>query len=248
MSRKKIFYALSVFLILGAMMSGLSVRAHSPINIDIEYYDATALDVDLREKLVIRLTHGVSDPKEHYIYEIDVWINQTQRWVEHGSQGKYEHHGIYYWDLDNYGVAILPLGEPNYTFTYTEQPTHVTPITISHTLPIYRLSLPGLTKTGEIIDNPEYDANLERVVAYLKDAGRTNITVDVKCNKLDWEGEESHLVENYYVGLPYYNPHLTFAEAAIPATVSTIIVIVLLFTLPLAGQKSLPKLKDGKFK
>ncbi|MHA1562949.1 MAG: hypothetical protein ACTSPA_12585, partial [Promethearchaeota archaeon] len=64
----------------------------------------------------------------------------------------------------------------------------------------------------------------------------------------DWEGEESHLVENYYVGLPYYNPHLTFAEAAIPATVSTIIVIVLLFTLPLAGQKSLPKLKDGKFK
>jgi len=175
MSRKKIFYALSVFLILGASMSVLNVKAHSPINIDLEYYDATALDEDLREKLVVRLTHGVSDPKEHYIYEIDVWINKTQRWVEHGSEGQYDHHGIYYWDLDNYGVAILPTEAPDYTFTFTEQPTQVTPITISHTLPIYYLSLPGLTKTGEIIDNPEYDANLERVVAYLKDADVTNL-------------------------------------------------------------------------
>jgi len=241
MSKKKIFYALSVFLILGVTMSALNVRAHAPINIDIEYYDATAIDPDLREKLVIRLTHGVSDPEYHYIYEIDVWVNKTQRWVEHGSQGKYVHHGIYYWDLDNYGVAILPTEAPDYTFTYTEQPTQITDITISHTLPIYRLPLPGLTKTGKVIDNPPYDQNLERVVEYLGE-GRTNITVDVKCSL------GGSLTEHYYVGLPYYNPHLTFAEAAIPATVSTIIVIVLLFTLPLAGQKSLPKLKDGKFK
>lgn len=238
MSKKKLFYALSVFLILGATVSVLNVRAHSPINIDIHYY---VQENPAESYLSIRLTHGVSDPKVHYIYEIDVWINQTQVWVDHD-------HEYHFDDQDNYAVAVRPLGTPNYTFTYTEQPTNVSDITISHTLPIYILDIPGLTKTGEIIDNPEYDANLERVVAYLKDAGRTNITVDVKCNLLDWEGKPSKLTEHYYVGLPYYNPHLTFAEAAMPATISTIVVAILLFTLPLLGQKNLPKLKEGKIR
>jgi len=60
MSKKKIFYALSVFLILGATMSVLNVRAHPPINIDLEYYVADG-------ELSIRLTHGVTDPEVHYI-------------------------------------------------------------------------------------------------------------------------------------------------------------------------------------
>ena len=242
MSKKKIFYVLSVFLILGITMSVLNVRAHAPINIDLQYYGITHPDENLREKLSIRLTHGVSDPEYHYIYEIDVWINNTQRWVEHGSEGKYVHHGIYYWDLDNYGVAILPTVAPNYTFTYTEQPTQVTEITISHTLPIYLLPLPGVQKTGEIIDDPPYDENALRDVPYLKDESRTNITVSVKCSL------GGVLTEHYYVGLPYYNPHLTFAEAAAPATVSTIVVVALLFILPKLGQKNLPKLPEGKKK
>ena len=234
MSKKKIFYALSVFLILGATMSVLSVRAHAPINIDLEYYVAEG-------ELSIRLTHGVSDPEYHYIYEIDVWINQTQVWQRHIE------HTYHFDDQDNYAIAILPTGTPNYTFTYTEQPTQVTDITISHTLPIYRLPLPGLQKTGIPIENDPFDENLGQQVGFLGE-GRTNITVEVKCNFPDWEGNASSLIEHYYVGLPYYNPHLTFAEAAMPATVSTIIVLVLLFTLPMAGQKSLPKLKEGKIK
>jgi len=87
MSKKKIFYALSVFLLLGVTMSALSVRAHPPINIDIEYYVADG-------ELAIRLTHGVSDPTVHYIYEIDVWVNVTQVWEDH-------HHEQHYSDLDN---------------------------------------------------------------------------------------------------------------------------------------------------
>ncbi len=228
MSKKKIFYVLSVFVILGIKMSVLNVRAHAPINIDLEYYVADG-------ELSIRLTHGVSDPEYHYIYEIDVWVNQTQVWQHHIE------HTYHFDDQDNYAIAILPTGAPDYTFTFDEQPTQITDITISHTLPIYRLSIPGLQKTGIPIENDPFDENLGRQVGYLGE-GRTNITVDVKCSL------GGSLTEHYYVGLPYYNPHLTFAEAAIPATVSTIIVIILLFTLPLAGQKSLPKLKDGKIR
>ncbi len=234
MSKKKIFYALSVFLILGVTMSALNVRAHPPINIDIEYYDATAIDVDLREKLSIRLTHGVSDPEYHYIYEIDVWINQTQVWQRHIE------HTYHFDDQDNYAVAVRPTGAPDETFTYDEQPTQITDITISHTLPIYRLPLPGLQKTGEPIEDDPFDENLGKQVGYLG-KGRTNITVEVKCSL------GGSLIEHYYVGLPYYNPHLTFAEAAIPAAVSTIIVAILLYTLPLLGQKNAPKL-EGKHK
>jgi len=228
MSKKNIFYALAVFLILGVTMSALNVRAHAPINIDLEYYVADG-------ELSIRLTHGVSDPEYHYIYEIDVWINQTQVWQRHIE------HTYHFDDQDNYAVAVRPTGAPDETFTYDEQPTQITDITISHTLPIYRLSLPGLQKTGEPIEDDPFDENLGKQVGYLG-KGRTNITVEVKCSL------GGSLIEHYYVGLPYYNPHLTFAEAAIPATVSTIIVIILLFTLPLAGQKSLPKLKDGKIR
>jgi len=241
MSKKKIFYALSVFLILGMTMSVLNVKAHAPINIDIEYYVADG-------ELSIRLTHGVSDPEYHRIYEIDVWVNATQVWMHH------EHHTYHYDDQDNYAIAELPLVAPTYTFNnntnipgfdeqmFNEQPTQVTPITVSHTLPIYILPIPGLQKTGDIIDNPPWDDNTLRDVPYLNDTSRTNITVSVKCSL------GGVLTEHYYVGLPYYNPHLTFAEAAMPATVSTIIVFALLFILPTLGQKNAPKLKEKKVK
>ena len=229
MSKKKIFYALSVFLILGMTMSALNVRAHPPINIDIEY------DVGDQE-LSIRLTHGVSDPVVHRIYEIDVWVNHTQIWQRHIE------HTYHYDDQDNYAVAILPTGPPTYTFNNTnhpdfdEQPTDVTDITVSHTLPIYILPIPGLQKTGEPIEDDPFDANLGKQVGYLGE-GRTNITVSLKCSL------GGVLTEHYYVGLPYYNPHLSFAEAAIPALVSTIVVAALLYILPLLGQKNAPKLE-----
>ncbi len=257
MSKKKIFYALSVFLLLGMTMSVLNARAHPPINIDIEYY------VGRDDPLSIIFTHGVSDPTVHYISSIEVWVNVTQRWVEHGSQGKYDLHGIYYWDLNSYAVAVPPPLDPSdvepyhddyyltvapdYIFNFTSQPTHITPITTSHTLAHYNLDVPGLQKTGEqIVDAPISDVTGEQVT-WLGE-GRTNITIRANCTFNDWEGNPSSLTEHYYVGLPYYNPHLTFAEAAIPATVSTIVVFALLFILPKLGQKSVPKLKEGKIK
>ncbi|GAH38263.1 unnamed protein product, partial [marine sediment metagenome] len=191
-------------------------------------------------ELSIRLTHGVSDPVYHRIYEIDVWVNNTQVWEDH-------HHHQYFDDQDNIAVAILPTGPPTIQFNNTnhpdfdEQPTDVTSITESHTLPIYILPIPGLKKTGEPIEDDPFDENTGKQVGFLG-KGRTNITVDVKCSL------GGSLTEHYYVGLPYYNPHLTFAEAAMPATVSTIIVFALLFTLPKLGQKNAPKLKEGKVK
>ncbi len=230
MSKKKIFYVLSVFLLLGMTISALSVKAHVPINIDMEY------NVDKGE-LSIRLTHGVSDPVKHRIYEIDVWVNVTQVWKHHID------HTYHYDDQENYALAELPTEAPTITFNNTnhpdfdEQPTDVTSITTSHTLPIYILPLPGLQKTGEVVWVE--DPTSGEQVPFLGE-GRTNITVSVKCSL------GGVLTEHYYVGLPYYNPHLTFAEAAMPATISTIIVTVLYFTLPLLGQKNVPKLEDEK--
>ena len=262
MSKKKIFYALSVFLILGMTMSVLNARAHPPINVHINYTvnKLNTNQVD-RGQVDVIYTHGVSDPKVHFISSIEVWVNVTQRWVEHASEGKYDLHGIYYWDLDNYGVAIpppldtadidhyeddyYPTVAPNYTFFFDEQETQITEITTSHTLVRYYLDVPGLKITGkeEWVKDPISGED------YLfRGEGRTNITLRANCTFEDWEGNPSSLTEHYYVGLPYYNPHLTFAEAAAPATVSTIIVFALLFILPKAGQKSAPKLKEGKIK
>ena len=239
MSKKKIFYVLSVFLLLGVTMSVLNVRAHPPINVDMEYYVA-------EQHLSIHYTHGVSDPAEHYIYRIDVWVNVTQVWEDH------EHH-TYFDDHDNYAIAVTPLVPPTYIFTEAnhpelgEQPTHITPITTSHTIALYILEFPAQL-TGEPADNLPIDKNTGLEVPYLGE-GRTNITVKAYCTHPDWEGNPSSLTEHYYVGLPYYNPHLSFAEAAIPGTVSTIVVLVLLFTLPKLGQKNLPEeLKQGKNK
>ena len=150
------------------------------------------------------------------------------------------HHHTHFDNQDNYALAIPPPPSvvPNYTFYFTEQPTDITPITVSHTLARYVLDIPGLQKTGKpvVITDPYTD---EQIV-YLGE-GRTNITIRAHCTLPDWEGNPSSLTEHYYVGLPYYNPHLTFAEAAIPGTVSTIIVFALLFILPKFGQKNAPK-------
>jgi hypothetical protein len=162
-----------------------------------------------------------------------VWVNVTQIWEDH-------HHHTHFDDQDNYAIAIRPLGAPNYTFYYTEQPTAITPITISHTLARYYLELPGLQKTGTPLDEP-IDENTGKPVGFIKE-GRTNITLSATCS------DGGVLTEHYYVGLPYYNPHLTFAEAAMPATISTIIVFALYFILPKLGQKNAPKLTEVKNK
>jgi hypothetical protein len=161
-----------------------------------------------------------------------VWVNVTQVWEDH-------HHHTHFDDQDNYALAIPPPSSvaPNYTFLFDEQETQITEITVSHTLVRYLLDIPGLQKTGKQIDNPPFDENTGKLVPYLGE-GRTNLTLRANCTL------GGSLTEHYYVGLPYYNPHLTFAEAVIPGTVSTIIVFTLLFILPKLGQKNAPKLQE----
>ncbi|MFW9950960.1 MAG: hypothetical protein ACFFKA_12655 [Candidatus Thorarchaeota archaeon] len=219
-------------------MSSLNASAHPPTNIHIEYN----LDT---EQIDVIYTHGVSDPKVHYIYLIEVWVNVTQVWEYHDH--------LYYSSSvpgkgSNYALAIPPPPSvaPNYTFLFDEQPTDITPITTSHTLVRYLLDVPGLQETGTPLDEPISDVTGEPV-GFIEE-GRTNITLRAHCTFPDWEGNPSSLTEHYYVGLPYYNPHLTFAEAAMPATVSTIIVFALLFILPKLGQKNAPKLTEVKKK
>jgi len=228
MSKKKIFYVLAVFLLLGVTMSVLNVRAHPPINIDIEYDTNT-------EILSVQYTHGVSDPHYHYISKIEVWVNVTQVWVDH-------HNHTHYDDLDNYAIAIRPPELPDYTFNFTEQPTDITPITTSHTLARYYLNfslfLPfPANLTGEVIWVE--DPTSGEQIPFLGD-GRTNFTLHATCSL------GGVMTEHYYIGQPYYNPHLTFAEAAVPGIISTIVVFTLLFTLPLLGQKNAPKLEEEK--
>lgn len=70
MSRKNIFYILCIFLIIGLNLSAFSVKAHSPIAMDMEY------DLDAQE-LSIKITHGVTDPTYHYVYLMEVWVNSS---------------------------------------------------------------------------------------------------------------------------------------------------------------------------
>ncbi|MFX0012341.1 MAG: hypothetical protein ACFE9R_18660 [Candidatus Hermodarchaeota archaeon] len=230
MSKKKIFYVLSIFLLLGITVSALNVRAHAPANIDMQF------DVDTQILDVI-YTHGVSNPEYHYIESIEVWVNVTQVWEDHN-------HHTHFDDQDNYALAIRPSVAPNYTFYFTEQPIDITPITVSHTLARYYLNfslfLPfPATLTGEQIEGTPISDVTGEPVPYLGE-GRTNITLSATCSL------GGVLTEHYYIGLPYYNPHLGFSQAAIPGTVSTIIVLTLLFTLPKLGQKNAPKLQESK--
>jgi len=228
MSKKKIFYVLSVFLLLGMTMSVLNVKAHPPINIDIQF--------NVRNQhLSVIYTHGVSDPHVHYLESIEVWYNVTQVWEDHD-------HNSYFDNQDNYALAVLPSVAPHYIFNFTEQPTDITPITTSHTLARYYLNfslfLPfPANLTGEVIWVE--DPTSGEVIPFLGE-GRTNFTLHATCSL------GGVMTEHYYIGLPYYNPHLTFAEAAVPGIVSTIVVFTLLFTLPLLGQKNAPKLEEEK--
>ena len=70
MSKKKIYYTLSVFLLFSITISVLKARSHPPSNVHMEYN----LDT---EQLDIIYTHGVSDPEVHYLYLIEVWVNVT---------------------------------------------------------------------------------------------------------------------------------------------------------------------------
>ena len=130
MSKKKIYYTLSVFLLFSITISVLNARSHPPSNVHMEYN----LDT---EQLDIIYTHGVSDPEVHYLYLIEVWVNVTQVWEDH-------HHHTHFDSQDNYALAIPPPPSvvPNYTFYFTEQPTDITPITVSHTLARYVLDIP----------------------------------------------------------------------------------------------------------
>ncbi len=84
--------------------------------------------------------------------------------------------------------------------------------------------------------------NINNYILTFSAGDKANITVKAYCSL------GGSLLEHYYVGQPYYNPHGTFSLAVIPTIVSTIIVFGLLFILPMFGQKNAPKVQGRKIK
>jgi len=75
MSKKKLYYFISVFFIVFLTIAGVNVRAHPPSDMTLEYNSNT-------NTLSVTITHGVSDNVTHYIASVQVKVNgstdQTQ--------------------------------------------------------------------------------------------------------------------------------------------------------------------------
>jgi hypothetical protein len=68
--KKKIFILLSIFLMIGVLSTSLNVRGHEPSNMSLSYNSNT-------EELTVSITHTVSNPNDHYIYRVRIWINAS---------------------------------------------------------------------------------------------------------------------------------------------------------------------------
>lgn len=75
MSKRNIYYFISVFFIVFLTIAGVNVRAHPPNNMTLEYNSNT-------NTLSVTITHGVSDNNTHYVASVEVKVNgsidQTQ--------------------------------------------------------------------------------------------------------------------------------------------------------------------------
>jgi len=70
MSKKKIIFILSIFLIIGITSTAQNVKAHRPILVDAWYYLED-------EYLSVTFTHGVSDTEYHYVEKVEIKVNDV---------------------------------------------------------------------------------------------------------------------------------------------------------------------------
>ncbi|MFX0177996.1 MAG: hypothetical protein ACFE85_17400 [Candidatus Hodarchaeota archaeon] len=68
MSKKNILFGMLIFLMIGIAIANSSVKADTPITLDIAY--------DLDEQYVsVWFTHGVTDPSYHYVSLVTIQVN-----------------------------------------------------------------------------------------------------------------------------------------------------------------------------
>ena len=68
MPKKKIYYFISVFLIVFLTITSINVRAHPPDDMALSYNSNTNV-------LSVTITHGVSDNTTHYVVSVEIKVN-----------------------------------------------------------------------------------------------------------------------------------------------------------------------------
>jgi hypothetical protein len=68
MSKRKIYYSITVFLMISLAITAANVRAHPPEDMQLAYNSNT-------KSLSVIISHGVSDNTTHYIASVEVKVN-----------------------------------------------------------------------------------------------------------------------------------------------------------------------------
>jgi len=68
MTRKKIFYVISIFFVVFLTIAGINVRAHPPDDMSLEYNSGTNI-------LKVSISHLVSNNATHYVNSVVVKVN-----------------------------------------------------------------------------------------------------------------------------------------------------------------------------
>lgn len=75
MPKKKIFFFITIFLIVFLTITGVNVRAHPPDDMSLEFNSGTST-------LTVTIIHGVSDNTTHFVSSVEIRVNgsidQTQ--------------------------------------------------------------------------------------------------------------------------------------------------------------------------
>ena len=80
MPKKKIYYFISVFLIVFLTITSINVRAHPPDDMALSYNSNTNV-------LSVTITHGVPDNTTHYVVSVEIKVNgSTDQTLYYTSQ------------------------------------------------------------------------------------------------------------------------------------------------------------------
>jgi hypothetical protein len=170
--------------------------------------------------MVIILTFNILNVRAHspitMDMEYDLDTHNLSVKITHGVSDP-EYHYVY---LIEIWVNITQMWDDHHGHTVFSNPDNLFEPKTPPGAPNYTYSFPE--QESHNINNYDFT-----IIA----GDRANITVTAHCSL------GGSLIEHYYVGQPYYNPHGTFSLAVVPTIVSTIIVFGLLFILPTFGQK-----------
>lgn len=70
MNRKKILLLVAIFMLIGITGTTLNARANKPMFIDLDYNETDDI-------LTATFVHGVTDPNYHYIFMVEIFVNES---------------------------------------------------------------------------------------------------------------------------------------------------------------------------